>query len=324
MALRERLIAAGAVFSSETDAEVIAHLIAATTTATWPRRAAALRELEGHFAFVAMSLDEPDVLVGRAASARWSSARRRRAVHRLGRAGLPRPHALGAATSRTARSSCCAPARSRSATPPARSSSARSSRSTGTRRPPRRAATRRSCSRRSTSRPTPRRDDQRPHARGDGVDLDEPGAFDESLLDGVKRVVIVACGTAYHAGLIGRYAIEEWARLPVEVDVASEYRYRNPLVGPGDLVIGISQSGETPTRSPRCASRAARSARARADQRDGLAGHARRRRRALHARRARDRRRGDEDVRLPARGRVPARAAPRRAARHARRRGSPS
>ena len=57
--------------------------------------------------------------------------------------------------------------------------------------------------------------------------------------------MIVACGTSYHAGLIGRYAIEEWARLPVEVDVASEYRYRNPIVGPGDLVIGISQSGET-------------------------------------------------------------------------------
>jgi glutamine---fructose-6-phosphate transaminase (isomerizing) len=58
-------------------------------------------------------------------------------------------------------------------------------------------------------------------------------------------VVIVACGTAYHAGLIGRYAIEHWARVPVEVDIASEYRYRDPLVGPDDLVIGISQSGET-------------------------------------------------------------------------------
>jgi glucosamine--fructose-6-phosphate aminotransferase (isomerizing) len=56
---------------------------------------------------------------------------------------------------------------------------------------------------------------------------------------------VVACGTAYHAGLIGRYAIEHWARVPVEVDVASEYRYRDPVVGPGDLVVGISQSGET-------------------------------------------------------------------------------
>ena len=62
---------------------------------------------------------------------------------------------------------------------------------------------------------------------------------------GLRRIVVVACGTSYHAGLIGRYAIEDWARVPVEVDVASEYRYRNPVVGPGDLVIGISQSGET-------------------------------------------------------------------------------
>jgi glucosamine--fructose-6-phosphate aminotransferase (isomerizing) len=58
-------------------------------------------------------------------------------------------------------------------------------------------------------------------------------------------VIVVACGTSYHAGLIGRYAIEEWARVGVEMDIASEYRYRNPVVGPGDLVIGISQSGET-------------------------------------------------------------------------------
>jgi glucosamine--fructose-6-phosphate aminotransferase (isomerizing) len=82
-------------------------------------------------------------------------------------------------------------------------------------------------------------------AREDGVDLQEEGALDEAILEGVRRIVIVACGTSYHAGLIGRYAIEEWARLPVEMDIASEYRYRNPVVGPGDLVIGISQSGET-------------------------------------------------------------------------------
>jgi glucosamine--fructose-6-phosphate aminotransferase (isomerizing) len=79
-------------------------------------------------------------------------------------------------------------------------------------------------------------------ARPDGVDLPE---IDDALLRGVKRIVIVACGTSYHAGLIGRYALEEWARVPVEMDVASEYRYRNPVVGAGDLVIGITQSGET-------------------------------------------------------------------------------
>jgi glutamine---fructose-6-phosphate transaminase (isomerizing) len=78
----------------------------------------------------------------------------------------------------------------------------------------------------------------------DGVDLSEVELADDFLRE-VKRIVIVACGTSYHAGLIGRYAIEEWARVPVEMDVASEYRYRNPVVGSGDLVIGITQSGET-------------------------------------------------------------------------------
>jgi len=79
-------------------------------------------------------------------------------------------------------------------------------------------------------------------ARPDGVDLPE---LDDELLRDCRRIIIVACGTSYHAGLIGRYAIEEWARVPVEMDIASEYRYRNPIVGPGDLVIGITQSGET-------------------------------------------------------------------------------
>jgi glucosamine--fructose-6-phosphate aminotransferase (isomerizing) len=78
--------------------------------------------------------------------------------------------------------------------------------------------------------------------RPDGVDLPE---LNDELLRGVKRIVIVACGTSYHAGLIGRYALEGWARVPVEMDIASEYRYRDPVVGPGDLVIGITQSGET-------------------------------------------------------------------------------
>jgi glucosamine--fructose-6-phosphate aminotransferase (isomerizing) len=78
----------------------------------------------------------------------------------------------------------------------------------------------------------------------EGVDLSEL-ELDEDYLRGVQRIVIVACGTSYHAGLVGRYAIEEWARVPVEMDIASEYRYRNPVIGERDLVIGITQSGET-------------------------------------------------------------------------------
>jgi glutamine---fructose-6-phosphate transaminase (isomerizing) len=78
----------------------------------------------------------------------------------------------------------------------------------------------------------------------EGVDLSEV-ELDDEYLRGIRRIVIVACGTSYHAGLVGRYAIEQWARVPVEMDIASEYRYRNPVIGPEDLVIGISQSGET-------------------------------------------------------------------------------
>ena len=61
----------------------------------------------------------------------------------------------------------------------------------------------------------------------------------------LRRVVLLACGTSYHAGLVGKFLIESAARVPCEVDLASEFRYRDPVVGPGDLVIAISQSGET-------------------------------------------------------------------------------
>ena len=78
----------------------------------------------------------------------------------------------------------------------------------------------------------------------DRVDLSELEIVPE-FIAGMRRIVIVACGTSYHAGLVGRYAIEQWARVPVEMDIASEYRYRDPVVGEDDLVIGITQSGET-------------------------------------------------------------------------------
>ncbi|HEY7121450.1 MAG TPA: glutamine--fructose-6-phosphate transaminase (isomerizing) [Solirubrobacterales bacterium] len=78
----------------------------------------------------------------------------------------------------------------------------------------------------------------------DGVDLSDVD-LDDDFLRNVERIVIVACGTSYHSGLIGRYAIEQWARVPVEMDIASEYRYREPVHRPNDLVIGITQSGET-------------------------------------------------------------------------------
>ena len=61
----------------------------------------------------------------------------------------------------------------------------------------------------------------------------------------VERILILACGTAYHAGLIGKYALEDWTKIPVDVELASEFRYRNPVLSKKTLVITISQSGET-------------------------------------------------------------------------------
>ncbi len=75
---------------------------------------------------------------------------------------------------------------------------------------------------------------------------------DDVLLDGIeldvkkiKRIIFIACGTSYHASMVGEFLVESLARIPVEVDLASEFRYRDPIVGPGDLVVAVSQSGET-------------------------------------------------------------------------------
>jgi glucosamine--fructose-6-phosphate aminotransferase (isomerizing) len=74
--------------------------------------------------------------------------------------------------------------------------------------------------------------------------LDEMRLSDEELRD-VDKIIIVACGTAYHAGMIAKYAIEHWAQIPCEVELASEFRYRDPILTRSTLVIAISQSGET-------------------------------------------------------------------------------
>lgn len=68
--------------------------------------------------------------------------------------------------------------------------------------------------------------------------------FDEKLKT-ANRIIIIACGTSWHAGLVGEYLIEEYARIPVEVEYASEFRYRNPIISENDIVMAISQSGET-------------------------------------------------------------------------------
>jgi len=80
---------------------------------------------------------------------------------------------------------------------------------------------------------------------GKSVNLSKELEMSDDYVKSINKVHIVACGTAYHAGLVGKSVIESLARIPVETDVASEYRYRNPILTPDTLVIVVSQSGET-------------------------------------------------------------------------------
>jgi glucosamine--fructose-6-phosphate aminotransferase (isomerizing) len=247
MTLKARLSAAGSRFTSETDAEVIAHLIAAHYAGDLAEAVRlAFAELEGHYAFVALSLDEPEVLVGArkecpliigrgegeqfVASAVPAFLAHTRRVQYLenGELVVLRPDGVTILTADGVEIE-----REVEEVEWDQETAEKGGYDTFMLKEIHEQADAVADTLFDRT------------ARGDGVDLDEEGALDESILAGVGRIVVVACGTAYHAGLIGRYALEEWARVPVEMDIASEYRYRNPVVGPDDLVIGISQSGET-------------------------------------------------------------------------------
>jgi glutamine---fructose-6-phosphate transaminase (isomerizing) len=246
--LRERLIADGAEYSSETDAEVVAHLVAEHLAQTGDLAEAvrlAYNELRGHYAFVAMSADHPGVIVG--------ARKECPLVVGLGEGESFIASAIPAFLAETRRVQLVHDDEIVEITP----DGARFIEPyEGT--------------------PIERGVDEvdwddeaaekggyetfmlkEIHEQGDavaetlagrllddGVDLGDIGISDDFLRD-VRRVVIVACGTSYHAGLVGRYAIEWWSRRPVEMDIASEFRYRNPVLSERDLVIGISQSGET-------------------------------------------------------------------------------
>jgi glutamine---fructose-6-phosphate transaminase (isomerizing) len=247
VSLQRRLEADGAVFSSETDAEVIAHLIAKHYDGDL---VAAVRgaygELVGHFAFVAMTIEEPGLLVGArrecplvvgrgedeqflaSAVPAFLAATRRVQYIEDGEIVVLRPSGVEFMTA--------------DGTPVERElveidwdaeTAEKGGYETFMLKEIHEQAD-------AVAETVADRT-----ARGDGVDLGDLGVIDDAFLRDVRRIVVVACGTSYHAGLIGRYAVEEWARVAVEMDVASEYRYRNPVVGDGDLVIGISQSGET-------------------------------------------------------------------------------
>jgi glutamine---fructose-6-phosphate transaminase (isomerizing) len=247
VSLKRRLVAEGAEFTSETDAEVIAHLVAHYNDGDLVeavRRAYA--ELRGHYAFVAMNADEPGLLVGARkecpliigrgegeqfiASAIPAFLRHTRRVQYIENDEIVvvRPGGVEFFTAdgeRVKRDVVEIDWDAETAEKQGyetfmlkeiHEQADAVAETIGER-----------------------------GARGVGIDLGDLGVIDDKLLRTVRRIVIVACGTSYHAGLIGRYAIEEFSRVPVEVEIASEYRYRNPVVGPGDLVIGISQSGET-------------------------------------------------------------------------------
>jgi glucosamine--fructose-6-phosphate aminotransferase (isomerizing) len=248
LSLRQRLADMGAKFTSETDAEVIAHLVShhmATGSLTEAVRNA-YNELEGHYAFVAMALDDPETLVGARKECPLIVGR--------GEGETFLGSAIPAFLAHTRKVQYIENGEIVAITP-----------SGTTFYTPDGTELERDIVEIDWDEETAEKGGYETFmlkeiheqadalaetiadrtVRPDGVDLAEELSFDEELLNGVSRIVIVACGTSYHAGLIGRYAIEEWARIPVETDIASEYRYRNPVVGPGDLVIGITQSGET-------------------------------------------------------------------------------
>ena len=116
-------------------------------------------------------------------------------------------------------------------------------------------------------------------------------------LRGIRRVVMLACGTSWHSALIGKFMIEQLARLPVEVDYGSEFRYRDPIVDADTLAVVITQSGETADTLAALREAKAKGARSMAICNVvGSDGDARDRRHGLHPRRARDRRGVDQGV----------------------------
>ncbi len=244
--LRRRLAREGHSFSSETDAEIVAHLIERQYDGDLTAAVrASFAELRGHYAFVAMHAGEPGLLVG--------ARKECPLVAGVGEGETFLASAIPAFLAETRD----AVAIENGEVVTIDASGVRISDAGGN--PVQRAAERISWDEAAAEKGgyetfmlkeiheqadavAETIADRLPN--DDGVDLSEI-ELDDSFLRDLRRIVIVACGTSYHAGLVGRYAIEEWARVPVEMDIASEYRYRNPVIGPDDLVIGITQSGET-------------------------------------------------------------------------------
>ena len=243
--LRERLSAEGAEFTSETDAEVVAHLIAEHYSGDLVEAVRlAYGELRGHYAFVAMCADEPEVLVG--------ARKECPLVVGMGEGEQFIASAIPAflAQTRTAQflNNDELVILRPSGTEFLHASGARLERETVEIDWDDEAAEKGGFETYMLKEINEQADAVAEtiadRVAGPAVELGDIGISDDELRE-IRRIVIVACGTSYHAGLTGRYAIEQWARVPVELDIASEYRYRNPVFGERDLVIGITQSGET-------------------------------------------------------------------------------
>jgi glucosamine--fructose-6-phosphate aminotransferase (isomerizing) len=243
--LRERMKAEGAEFSSETDAEVVAHLIAHHFDGDLVEAVRlSYNELRGHYAFVAMSADAPGVLVG--------ARKECPLVVGLGEGESFIASAIPAFLDETRRVQlvhdgeivAITPEGSRFLAPDGSAISREVDRVDWDLEQAEKGGYETFMLKEIHEQADAVAETVADRLGEDAVDLSEVAISDDFLRD-VRRVVIVACGTSYHAGLVGRYAIETWARRPVEMDIASEFRYRDPVLSERDLVIGISQSGET-------------------------------------------------------------------------------
>jgi glutamine---fructose-6-phosphate transaminase (isomerizing) len=245
--LRERLELNGHVLVSQTDTEVVAHLVedALRAGADLPEAVrAAVAELEGAYALVVLSADEPDVIVG----VRLSSPM----VVGLGDGESLLASDAAALLTRTRRIVALADGQ----VAELRADGVRITDLLGVEAEVRALDVEWDLRRAEKSgfddfmlkeiheQPQAIRDTIRGRTRGGVHRLDEL-SMSEAAIRAVDKVFVVACGTAFHAGLVAKYAIEHWTRLPVEIEIASEFRYRDPVLDRNTLTLAVSQSGET-------------------------------------------------------------------------------
>jgi glucosamine--fructose-6-phosphate aminotransferase (isomerizing) len=243
--LKESLEADGHRFSSETDAEVVVHLIEHAYEGDLLEAVRAVyRQLEGHFAFVVIHHDHPDLLVG--------ARRQCPLVVGVGEGEMFLASSIAAFLKETRKVQLIEDGEVVAITPEGArfftdegevehkevepidwddESAVKGGYETF-------------MLKEIYEQPEAVRETIGDRARRGKLVLEGIG-LNELEIQNLRRIVIVACGTAYHAAVTGRYIIEEWARVPVEPDIASEWRYRNPVLSKDTLVIGITQSGET-------------------------------------------------------------------------------